>query len=319
MSNEHLLYLQEIGEFPWVIELISEQFGDAPNMMSINSIIYGGAIRDCLAGKKLLGDLDIAIPSIEYKSVIEKFVKSPKWGFIKRSSNYAPLNFSINNKFQEDTPIVSFRTLRDKVVQLTKTVVTINTPLQTVLSFAKEVDIVCCGVLLTNEGRVFETVPGAYEDCKKGLLHLNNLIYVTDLELFQLRIEKLVARGWRNEIDMDKVIKGINKRNRQTKLFKKQDEKTIDNHSIDQKQNLRFDYTIDESTQIKRDGGHSFIIKRNYLITIKKDISTMLFSIQRFAQMYALDILIRVIDDGIIVTTNNERSGRLVHRAINKI
>lgn len=228
MNGEYLLYLQEIKDTEWVIELISEQFDDAINMMTKNSVIYGGAVRDCLAGKDLIGDLDIAVSASECNTMINKFVKNPKWVNIsnnnrisaecyKKFGTVSPF-FTIPSRksvFQTAPQIMTFRTLGNKTVQIIILSPTDNDPFQTVTTMVKQVDIVCCGVILTNDNKVFEVVPNAYKDCKKHVLRLNNVCYVKDVDNFKQRIEKLSERGWINEININKVVSTVNRKRKQ--------------------------------------------------------------------------------------------------------
>ena len=246
MNSEYLLYLQEIKDTEWVIELISEQFDDAMNMMTPNSVIYGGAVRDCLAGKALLGDLDIAVSASECTTMINKFVKNPKWVNVsnKLSGAHYKKFGSVSPFFGEPkrtrsytkTPqIMTFKTLGNKTVQIIILEPTGDDPFQTVTTMVKQVDIVCCGVILTNDNKVFEVVPNAYKECKKHVLHLNNTCYVKDIENFKQRIEKLSERGWINEIDINKVIRTVNRRRKQNLESKngigERSSVTLENHT----------------------------------------------------------------------------------------
>lgn len=72
-------YMREINK-PWLAEIIMERFGTTPfNLMGERCLIYGGAVRDALAGLPLLGDLDIATPQEAFSSVFSNFNKSVQW------------------------------------------------------------------------------------------------------------------------------------------------------------------------------------------------------------------------------------------------
>lgn len=224
MDNTYLLYLQKIPNTSWIIETISEKFDDAIDMLTTNSVIYGGAVRDCLAGKKLLGDLDILVPYEEYHSLTNRFMTNPKWVLTKRNKQSSTYKMAIvNNKQLFGLPyFTSFKTLDNREVQIIPLPSTNNnTIFQTITHFVKQVDIVCCGVILTNEGKAFEVVPNAYKDCKKNILRLNNLLNVTNLKHFQQRVKKLVLRGWINEMNFNQIIKNVNNRSQNKKTTKK--------------------------------------------------------------------------------------------------
>lgn len=318
MSNKYSSYLQEIPDTTWLIELISERFDNAINMMTPNSVIYGGAVRDCLAGKPLVGDLDIVVTSTDYDILTSRFAKNSKWvrthkqpqirelnkqhftrsHFTKTherkplrggpitarayTTKFLDLSFekgsaptlqeeallrgratkfsgtcdecshtdsvikdpSLYGKYSRKTlhthtnksllssgktsfynktltQSTSFRTLYDRIVQIIYPNITLDryhsSSFQTIVQFAKRVDIVCCGVILTNEGKTFEVVPGAYEDCKKNILRLNDISNITHIEQLQSRIKKLEERGWINNIDIDKVIREIKRKKQKEK------------------------------------------------------------------------------------------------------
>lgn len=346
MNSEYLLYLQEIKNTEWVVELISEQFDDAMNMMTPNSVIYGGAVRDCLAGKDLIGDLDIAVSASECTTMINKFVKNPKWVKISNKCSGAHYKkFGLVSPFfgepqrigaSTKTPqIMTFKTLGNKTVQIIILKPTGSDPFQTVTTMVKQVDIVCCGVILTNDNKVFEVVPNAYKECKKHVLHLNNTCYVKDIENFKQRIEKLSERGWINEINITKVIRTVNRRHKQN-LKNKKGIAEISKHSSinlekegivdtsDQKAiteegyiTLRGPYTPQEGatgsemrfyhaegTDTLTHTGYRSILSNRDIRSIGGMSSTM-YSLDSIAKKYRLDIIIQPVKNFLIIITKN--------------
>ena len=332
MRNEYLVYLQEILDTSWVVELISEQFDNALNMMTTNSIVYGGAVRDCLAGKTLFGDLDIIVPSAEHHLLVNRFIKSPKWVLINRTqkrnlnntntlqklysskkTGYKAFNpfLSANNNHQYKnfniSGITSFKTLGNKIVQIIELPITNNTPFQSAVDFVKQVDIVCCGVILTINGKVFEVVPNAYDDCKKGILCLNKSFNINNLEIFQSRIKKLVARGWYDAVDVDQITKSMKKKrkvlNQTNKIIPK------NTHT------LRFNYAKTNSTIIKNNDEYKIFIPNRNVTSLGG--KTKLFSLLgHIAKIYQLDIIIQVKLNGVTITTIDEVINRFVYRKI---
>lgn len=76
-------YIKQI-DAPWVMEIIAERFDyQAIEMMPKHAIIYGGAVRDALAGLPLVGDLDIAVATIDKSLIFQKFQGSVKWTYHK--------------------------------------------------------------------------------------------------------------------------------------------------------------------------------------------------------------------------------------------
>ena len=363
MNGEYLLYLQEIKDTEWVIELISEQFDDAMNMMTKNSVIYGGAVRDCLAGKDLIGDLDIAVSASESTTMINKFVKNPKWVNVsnnnKRSESHYK-KFSLTHSFfgepsrksvfQTAPQIMTFKTLGNKTVQIIILSPTDDDPFQTVTTMVKQVDIVCCGVILTNDNKVFEVVPNAYKDCKKHVLHLNNACYVKDIENFKQRIEKLSERGWINEININKVIRTVNRKRKQKieneKILAGTTKRTstdLENHThtiersdfVDSNDKdtimengyiiLRGPYTPQEGATGKEvkylyaDGtdllshtGYRSILSSGDIAHIG-GLSDALYSLDTVAKKYRLDMLVQPVKNYLILITKNKYISNQVH------
>ena len=305
MDNDYLLYLQEIPNVSWIVEVISETFDDALDLMTSSSIVYGGAIRDCLAGKKLIGDLDIIVmPSVaEYSALVNRFTKSPKWISInnrQENLSYEQPKFltsrrDANRSISKIPYLTAFKTLGNKTVQIITPSTVKSSPFRTIVHFAKQVDIICCGLILTNESRVFEIVPDAYEDCKKGILRLNNLSNnIINFEHFQARIEKLTARGWINNINMAQAVRNIKRRQKQQEKsnhITKNDEKK---QQIDRKT-----YYIDHETT-KRIGDMETVF--HYLTKIKKD--------------HHLNVTIASSKGGFIMFTTNKQEMLLIAREL---
>ena len=72
-------YIKEIEDVEWLAEVISERFDNALSMMSTQSVIYGGAVRDTIAEKELLGDLDIAVTPEAFSEMSVAFQENPRW------------------------------------------------------------------------------------------------------------------------------------------------------------------------------------------------------------------------------------------------
>lgn len=363
MNSEYLLYLQEIKNTEWVIELISEQFDDAMNMMTPNSVIYGGAVRDCLAGKDLEGDLDIAVSASECTSMINKFVRNPKWINISNKDNelrykgFDPVDILFTEtprkRLGPKVPqIMTFETLGNKTVQIIILPPTCNDPFQTVTNMVKQVDIVCCGVILTNDNKVFEVVPNAYKDCKEHILRLNNVCYTKDIENFKQRIEKLSERGWINKIDIKKVIRTINrmrvvKRNQDIKRLPKKSNTNPESYTHTIKKpsfptpptpntTMREGYVILKDAYVPQKGDVGGQKKFNYaeeaeralthtgyrLVLSVSDIeylgglSNTLHALDDVAEKYKLDIVVQPTHDYFVIITRNKHISDKVYEII---
>lgn len=246
---QKLAYFKEVEGAEWVHEVIAESFDNALELISDDSIVYGGAVRDCLAGKDLLGDLDIIVPYKDMAIVSKTFLSNPKWICDK------PLTRSSSTSYGKNVPIDSimvFRNIDNRTVQLIRAEYSIDANTG-IVNVARNVDITCCGVVMTKNGTVYEVVPNAYNDCVEGVLTLNNHSKTFDKSCIVGRIEKLKDRGWKNNININKIkdsTKAIKK-----KVKRKKDEK--DNMTF---KNLLSKTAMWTYPEIKQSGGevHQF-------------------------------------------------------------
>ena len=182
-----------------IIEHICEVFDSAVELLPETAILYGGAVRDSLAGVPIAGDLDVLLAPEDLHYAVNSFVRSPRWILINGKTSYKDYE-GISFDY---TAIHSFKTVNDKVVQLIPST-TVDTAVIT--------DIICCGVVSDVTGNVYEAVNGAYRDCQEMVLNINEMAYkVMSVENLSNRIDKLVKRGWKNNISMETVIKEIEK------------------------------------------------------------------------------------------------------------
>lgn len=216
-------YLREINGLEWVREVISEKFQNATELMTRNSVIYGGAIRDAIAGLELVGDIDIAVPKEELKTLSGRFLDDPRW----RAKNQASSPFSrLRNAGypQEEVEkipmqdIIEFVTFKDAIAQIMVSNLPGNDPFDRALGMARQVDFRCCSMILTADGRVFETIEGALNDCRDRVLRINEESTTIHLKTVPTRIEKLTGRGWTNTVDIEQVQKDVEARRRKEEI-----------------------------------------------------------------------------------------------------
>ena len=175
---------------PWVLEIIAEKFDNALDLMPQDSIVFGGAVRDAIAGVKLEGDLDIVAAKPMYNVLYRAFKLSNKWLALKRTKSmnqYKQLSLNTVNDFVNNA---------DARVQIIRA----KTNMYVV---AELVDIRCCGIVITNTGKILEIIDGAYQDCVDRVLNVTARINTTeDLECLKKRIKKLKSRGWHSKINL---------------------------------------------------------------------------------------------------------------------
>lgn len=326
-----LCYLEEVPNTGWVHETINEIFDGALELMTENSVVFGGAVRDCIANKPL-GDLDIAVSQEEYRAISKAIQTSPKWiaknlrnprrsisptkwkrPFTSRAIplNDAPIHdeqsqtsepkrkrklgqrqatdttiqmwdpdselistesgrssspeaveefleapkptarkakptarkdsasktmtsasvsvrsktldsymdslgkYKRTNPYTDNTPMSRMDTFvgrGGKEIQLMTSSGNTGDIFQDAIYMARMVDIICCGVIMTADGRVFEVLPGAAEDCLNHRLRLNKDSRIEYIEALPERVKKLTERGWISNIDIPKVIRDLERR-----------------------------------------------------------------------------------------------------------
>jgi len=198
---------------PWVIDVLDERFDDAISMLDSYCIIYGGAVRDALADIKIEGDLDILVPEWGIGAIYNNFSTSARWTECAKK-NSGDANSSIGNLISK---VYTFVNANNVEVQLISPLHLNSATLKDYpldvdcISVVKAVDIRCCGVSMDTNGKVFEVVEGAFDDCQKKVLTLNIKGPITKTKLNHLssRIKKFETRGWKNNININKItVKG---------------------------------------------------------------------------------------------------------------
>lgn len=233
-------YKMEIQDCEWVSEIIDEIFDGVLDSLLPNSVVYGGAVRDVLAGMKIEGDLDVSINNHEFKNLVRTFKSHPKWidasiagkqseatEIARKSEDITATTTSIaailgkrDPYVDEDgrphTPIkniAEFRNVNNRTLQVISTEAeSFELLKEGAIKLARNVDMTCCGLILEKDGRVFEVVPNAYEHCKRRILRINKTATVTKFNTLKDRVEKLVKRGWRLDFDVEKEIATLKSR-----------------------------------------------------------------------------------------------------------
>lgn len=225
MANE---LLKELG-IEGVAELMAERFDDAIDLMHSDAIVYGGAIRDILAGLPLEGDLDIATDGHSYRDTVKSFRGSPKW--TEKGRRWHSLSIATTTKtgrtssnkpssFRREPPsspyegasmpvasTTSFVTFNSAKTQIVMSKGQSKDSFDAALEIVRHVDFVCCGLAMDNTGRIFEVIEGAYEDCKNKVLRLNKFTKNINIDNLKERITKLKKRGWESKINISAVKK----------------------------------------------------------------------------------------------------------------
>lgn len=223
-------FLKEI-EVPGILEILGERWDNALELIHEDALVYGGAIRDIIAGLPLKGDLDIVGSSDPYSLMVYAFAESAKWtpeGWVPpvdtsqgvksfggrmatmATSSRSPSRQSSPSKYTKHIAVddtTSFLTFDNAKVQLVRARPSKITGFKAALQVAKEVDIVCCGLIMDKYGRVFEVIEGAYDDCVNKVLRFNKTAKTLILDDLKIRIAKLKDRGWASKINISRLRK----------------------------------------------------------------------------------------------------------------
>lgn len=257
--KENLNYKIKI-DVPNVIELISETFDNILNYMPPKMLVFGGALRDIVAGFGLHHDLDIIGLLSEEEEFVHHLETSSKWmeerviiQYKKQIKTLGKNTLGVtsphcmgngmldldralpnNTKFKSSTynNIQNVRTFINSSGHKLQ-IITNKYDLFTLkevppINIAKTVDFVCCGLIMDTDGNVYEVVEGAKDDYIKRTLHINKN---ADIKFHNLtkRIKKFTARGWKSEINLAKLkYRQIHLKRKTERLEKSQNNSSTD-------------------------------------------------------------------------------------------
>jgi hypothetical protein len=147
-------------------------------------LIYGGAIRDAIAGTPCGRDIDIIVNLSDYTKLTKKgWVEVPaeRLGYIQ---NVAGIIEQVRpGKREMQFILPAFDGSPAKVAL-------------ELLGHAAGVDFRCCGICMSKRGDLLEVVDGAFLDCRNRLL-VENDHPRANRGMLSIRAEKLKERGWK--------------------------------------------------------------------------------------------------------------------------
>lgn len=221
------LYLREIEDV-FILESIEEIFDNVSALMSPNSVLYGSTVTSLLSGLPILGDLDISVPKSEETSLLVEFASSTKWIQVEGSpvperhgDNCRVWCKSITPSYGKDidlpiSNVNSFQNINDARVQVITSAKKTKDPFEDALNVVRDVDFVFCAMVMNRDGHVFETIPGAYEDCLRRVIRISNYSNTKSWKAMHHRISKYVKRGWGLTFSLDKARENF-ERNKEKK------------------------------------------------------------------------------------------------------
>lgn len=216
-------YLVEI-DYPSLVEFIDEKFDNITNLLTSNAVMYGSSITSLISGIKSDGDLDVSISPLEYSTLLQRLHDSEKWLQIDGAAPGWKFSWKAKPKLKnpyEDIPdfplseTVSFKTVSGAVVQIIRSKSASGDPLHDSLEVVRKVDFAFCGMAMDRYGRLLETIPNSFSDCKAGVIRVANYRAGEDLERVRGRLDKYVKRGWSLSASYDTIFDGYRRKDKE--------------------------------------------------------------------------------------------------------
>jgi hypothetical protein len=217
-----------------------------------SSVVYGGAVRDTLAEMELKGDLDISVSKFEFQRLSKIFAYHPKWVRIENKETLRLISRSYKKDFIKPsiTTIVAFENSANRKLQLISAEGSVSdNRVESAITLARNVDLICCGLIMDSSGRVFEVVPDAFNHCKERILKVNHEGMVTKFENLDERVNKLVSRGWKLEFDVEEEKAKLRKKLEEIRRAKEEErraKKRLRRPKYELKGQLRSRLTVDD-------------------------------------------------------------------------
>jgi hypothetical protein len=210
-----ICYLKVRREYDWLMEVVGTEFDGLLNLLNENVIVYGGAIRDCIARKPLLGDIDLATTPDAFQSIVQAFRADPKWVELREKTK-SSTKYPISNPIKD---IKEFKNV-DGIIAQVMSSNTSGSREEKLYFLPRNVDIACCGLALTHKGEVLELVEGAVKDCINNVLRINPVCNNISGSSLASRIEKLTGRGWKSKIDLESLMRKEEKKQKTASTIK---------------------------------------------------------------------------------------------------
>lgn len=161
-----------------------------------DAAVYGGAVRDAIAGFDL-HDIDIAALPQSSRKIKQKLINAG-YRYMETSTNneIIAMYASLNEKRIINMPWTFIKTINEKEISIVQVI----RPRQSVINFSdflEQVDITCCAVSYSPQVGTKEHHPDAFNHCAmKSFAVLESNQQTTD-RLWG-RAKKLIDRGWKD-------------------------------------------------------------------------------------------------------------------------
>jgi hypothetical protein len=225
-------YLKEIDHVS-VLETVDERFNGISALMTKNAVLYGSTVTGLLTGLPIVGDLDIAVSTNEYRSMIGNVAGSVKWiqtdgKTVSEKMSWRPSGHDLVSgsnpgglvpssekksyaeiKHLPVSNVVTFETINEARVQVMESKTQTGDTLEDSLEIVRKVDFIFCGLAIDRYGRVLEVLPNAYEDCIQRVIRMSEYNPEMSSERLQARITKYMARGYSLATSIDEIMRKL--------------------------------------------------------------------------------------------------------------
>lgn len=194
-----------------LLEIFDQKFFGVTNLLTPSAIIYGGSLIAALTDAEILGDLDIGVSDFEHEAICSNFANSMKWIQVSSRPSIARISgYKKDRAFSSSIKrITNFETFYNVSAQIIVAESSDNDidRFDTALKVARAVDFSICSMAMDMNGRVFETIRGAWDDCRNKVLRIirkpENINFGAIIE----RSNKYIARGFVLDEESAKLIK----------------------------------------------------------------------------------------------------------------
>ncbi|MGD9160889.1 MAG: hypothetical protein PVG39_20900 [Desulfobacteraceae bacterium] len=179
------MVINEINR-PELIEILSETFGNFSSLLLDDAIIHGLAINSLIAGLPHEGELEVLLPTHLLVIQREQVYSCGTWHFLESRKGIIRLEGMYGQRLTIKGTANVHQTI-DKSY------------------------FVCNCIGSTKYGQIIEVVKNAYEDCKNGVIRINNYNVELGFDSLMSEISRYTKRGWKLAISLDLVKKNFDK------------------------------------------------------------------------------------------------------------
>ncbi|MFN3329419.1 MAG: hypothetical protein ACK419_00655 [Pyrinomonadaceae bacterium] len=189
------------------LEIVDEKFFGVTQFLTESSFIFGGAVVSMLLGEPIAGDLDIVVSQQKSTELIYNIMSSPKWIKRGKSENYANSNLE-----RHINQIITFSSFDDVKLQVVVAQSRTENQIEDALTVVRGVDFSFCALAVDFQGRMFEVLRGAHEDCLKRMIRIVRDKNELSSKNLKLRLDKYIQRGFVCFENYTKLLKEIKDR-----------------------------------------------------------------------------------------------------------